>query len=286
VTFAAFDAQAPVTRVIDLLLTILQPVFWVALCLGFVLAGAHFLTMLATRWGERRVSGKALFFSLAVHLSIGCGIIALIPEYRHRLLQFIEPEQQEPIRIRTVIYEADQETPEDPSGNTPIWDQLAKADVEDPTRFDKTTQAFEPDTAPEPQPEEVELEQRMLPDVDMTMQRPTALPQQEQSAPEALQEQAVLPLEVEAPQTMANEDQSVPSTTPERASVDAPNPVEESVERQQRQGAVDRPRSEYAPLPDVASIEARNEQIAQLERRQNEEIRRREGPAPAQLQTD
>jgi hypothetical protein len=283
---AAFDPHAPVSRVIDLLLTILQPIFWVALCLGFVLAGAHFLTMLATRWGERRVSGKALFFSLAVHLSIVCGVIALIPEYRQRLLQFIDPDQQEPIRIRTVVYEAERDTPEDVSGNTPIWDQLAKADVEDLTRFDKTMQTFEPDAGPQPQPEEVQLDQRVLPDVDMTPQRPTELPQQQQTALESLQEQAVLPLEVEAPQTMANEDQSVPSTTPQRASIDAPNPVQESTERRQRQGTVDRPRSEYAPIPDVASIEARNEQIAQLERRQNEEIRRREGPAPAQLETE
>ena len=285
-TGAPFDPQAPVDRLVDLLLTILQPLFWGVLCIGFVLAGAHFLTMLATRWGEKRVSSKALFFSMAVHFSMGCGLIALIPEYRQQVLRFIDPEQDEPIKIRTVIFEADQTTPETESGNTPFWDQLAKADVEDPTRFDKTTEPFEPDMAPQPRPEPVVLEERPLPDVEPLRDQPTALPDQQRSAPEEFQQQAVLPLNVEAPPTLTNQDVSVPSMAQSRTRIDAPSPLQESTERLPQQGTTDRPRNDYAPEPDQASIQARNQQIAKVQRSDDEDIRRRQGFAPAPAETN
>ena len=116
---AEFNPAAPVDQVLELLLTILQPVFWGALCVGFILAGAHFLTMLATRWGEKRVSGKALLFSLAVHLSMGCGVVAMIPEYRGQLLRFLDEDAPAPIEIQSVIYESPQTTRELNTGNTP-----------------------------------------------------------------------------------------------------------------------------------------------------------------------
>ena len=40
---------------------------------------AHLLIMLGTRWGDRRVTSKALFFSVAVHISLAFGIIAMVP---------------------------------------------------------------------------------------------------------------------------------------------------------------------------------------------------------------
>jgi len=80
------DMTEQLRHVLDVMLAILQPALWMLLCVGFVLASAHLLTMLGTRWGDRRVSPKALFFSVAIHLSLGVAVVAMIPEYRHHIL--------------------------------------------------------------------------------------------------------------------------------------------------------------------------------------------------------
>ncbi|HVJ84662.1 MAG TPA: hypothetical protein VM452_03400, partial [Caulifigura sp.] len=76
---ALIDMDAEFYRLFRLLIAICQPVLVVVLCLGFVAASIHLLTMLGTRWGNRRVSAKAMFFSVAVHLCLVLGLIALIP---------------------------------------------------------------------------------------------------------------------------------------------------------------------------------------------------------------
>ncbi len=196
---ADFNPAAPVDQVFELLLTILQPVFWGALCLGFILAGAHFLTMLATRWGEKRVSSKALMFSLAVHISMGCGVIAMIPEYRGRLLEFLNEDVPVPIQIRSAISESPHTTRELSTGNTPVWEELPDTTDEELTRFDRTQEPAEPDQGPLPRPEPVELGQRPLKDLDILPEEPSELPEQQLAAMEGMQQQAVLPLDAETP---------------------------------------------------------------------------------------
>lgn len=77
---AGLDLQAERWELVKLAAAILQPALLIALSAGLVLASAHLITMLGTRWGRRRVSQKALAFSLLVHLSLVCGILALWPE--------------------------------------------------------------------------------------------------------------------------------------------------------------------------------------------------------------
>ncbi|MCA9025534.1 MAG: hypothetical protein KDA86_10010 [Planctomycetaceae bacterium] len=283
----AFDPSIQVTRLFELLLTILQPAFWGLLCLGFVLAGAHFLTMLATRWGNRQVSSKALFFSLAVHISMGCGLVALIPEYRGRLLKYLDEEEPQPIEIQAIISESPQTTHQLRSGNTPVWEQLPSTVAEDLTRFDRTMEPVELDEGPAPRPEPVQLDQRRLKDVTVLPEQPVELPEQQLAAIEGATQQAVLPLEVETPEQMAREEQAVPS--PERARSDANTPaaVQEPDLDKPKFGAVDRPREDYLPEPDVASIQARAQELAKLqERDETEDIRNRSGPAMIPLEVE
>ncbi len=287
-TLAAFDPSSHVWSMFGLLLSILQPVFWLALCLGFVLAGAHFLTMLATRWGERQVSSKALLFSLAVHLSLGCGLIALIPEYRQRLMHFLDPTPDEPIRITTIIYESDQTTSEAISGNTPVWDRLTQTQVEELTRTDVKPEEPLPVEAPEVRPEPIELDDLQSPDVASLPDIPTALPDQQRVAPEAPEQtQAVLPLQVDQPDTVRRDDVQVPSMSRERADVAAASPSLEKVERASPRGAVDRVRPEYAPAPDVSSIPLPQQELAEIQRQEEADaIRSRQGPVPSALPLD
>lgn len=284
---AAFDPSLHVTRMLELLLTILQPAFWLLLCIGFIIAGAHFLTMLATRWGNRQVSSKALLFSLGVHLSMGCGLVALIPEYRGRLLRYLDEESPEPIQIQAVIMESPQTTHQLRTGNTPVWEQIPKSQSEDLTRFDQTLEPLELDEGPPPRPEPVELDDRRIDDISVLPDQPAELPEQQLAALEGATQQAVLPLEVESPEPIAREEQSIPS--PERTRSDAPSsePSREPDQERPKFGSVDRLRDDYVPEPDSASIRARTEELARLEERDDtNDIRNRAGPATIPLEVD
>ena len=99
--FAHIDLSEQFGHLMVLLISLLHPVLLAALCFGFVLATAHLLVMFGTRWGDRRVTTKAFMFSLGLHLSMACGIVALIPEYRQRVLRLAIKEERMPIQIRT-----------------------------------------------------------------------------------------------------------------------------------------------------------------------------------------
>jgi hypothetical protein len=263
-------------------LTLLQPVFVGILCVGFVLAGAHFITMLATRWGERRVSSKALLFSLAVHLSMGCGLVAMIPEYRGQLLQFLEEEASPIIEVQTVVYEGLQEAPASQAGNTPIWDELSQPQIEELTRYDRILQPLEPDQGPPPRPEPVELDQRRLKDITVLPDQPAELPEQQLAAIEGIQQQAVLPLTSPTPETMRRDEVSTPQTERDRIQLGSPVSAAESALDKPKFGAVDRLRPDFVAEPDLSTIKAPVEEVAELTPRDDEtDIENREGPAPA-----
>ena len=46
-----------------------KEVLWALLIVAFLFASVHLVTMLLTRWGDRRVTGKALLFSLMLHFA-------------------------------------------------------------------------------------------------------------------------------------------------------------------------------------------------------------------------
>lgn len=78
----ALNLPAQLWPLLELIVAIFQPAMVLLLCAGLVVASTHLLAMLGTQWGNRRVTGKALIFSLAVHASLICAVVALIPEYQ------------------------------------------------------------------------------------------------------------------------------------------------------------------------------------------------------------
>ncbi len=77
----ALDLPAQLWPLLDLIIAIFQPLVVLLLCVGVVVASMHLFAMLGTQWGNRRVTGKALIFSLAIHSCLVCGVVALLPEY-------------------------------------------------------------------------------------------------------------------------------------------------------------------------------------------------------------
>ena len=83
----ALDLSAQLWPLLELVLAIFQPAVVVLLCGGVVVASMHLFAMLGTQWGHRKVTGKALMFSLGIHASLICGVVALIPEYQPQLFR-------------------------------------------------------------------------------------------------------------------------------------------------------------------------------------------------------
>lgn len=82
----ALDLSRQFWPLVELVVAILQPAVLLLLCAGVVVASTHLFAMLGTQWGSRRVTGKALIFSLLIHASLFCAVIALVPEYQPAFL--------------------------------------------------------------------------------------------------------------------------------------------------------------------------------------------------------
>ena len=67
---AEVDIDAEFYRLFKLVIAICQPLLVVVLCIGFAAASIHLLTMLATTWGNRRVSAKAMAFSISFAMCV------------------------------------------------------------------------------------------------------------------------------------------------------------------------------------------------------------------------
>lgn len=129
------DLNEQAWHLATLLIAILQPVLFLALVIGLILTSAHFLTMLGTRWGDRRANSKALMFSLGIHGMLACGLIALIPEYRPNIAARLADSNDAPIRIETKLDRTDLADQHSEPGNSPIWDQVQPTDPLEWERF-------------------------------------------------------------------------------------------------------------------------------------------------------
>ena len=75
-SLAVFDASGPLRWAMATLLSRVQFVLYLFIAIGLVLSTIHLATMFATRWGDRRVSGKSLLFSGGLHVLL---MLALMP---------------------------------------------------------------------------------------------------------------------------------------------------------------------------------------------------------------
>lgn len=127
---AAVNLTVEYWHLVRFLIALLQPVLVLALIGGLMVATAHLLTMIGTRWGDRRASSKAMFFSIVIHLLLIIGLVTLIPEYRSNLISKLAEFDGEPIRIsmlRSPSGEAGEETSEKGgSGSTGMFHALTR----------------------------------------------------------------------------------------------------------------------------------------------------------------
>ena len=96
----------------------------------FVFASVHLLTMFLTRWGDRRVTGKALLFSLILHFGLFMAVVTIpvppgIPGGGPEDPKGHDDEHR--VVIHSSIDSAEREARENKAAgtNTPVWEQAA-----------------------------------------------------------------------------------------------------------------------------------------------------------------
>jgi hypothetical protein len=103
-----------------------RSLLWGILIGACVLSGLHLVTMFATRWGNRRVTGKALLFSLMLHFGFLVGVVTVAPA---PILPPGDPDggdRTQRVVIHSVAADSDRETGAGGgSGQTAIWDRIA-----------------------------------------------------------------------------------------------------------------------------------------------------------------
>ena len=188
-----------------LLVAILQPVFFLMLVIGFILTSAHFLTMLGTRWGDRRANSKALFFSIGIHGLLACGLIALIPEYQQTIVATTLENSDQQIQVEMIVDQTDLQAVRSESGNTPIWDQIQPSEIPDWQRFQAPPVDLDNlDRALDRPEEDLEFDPKLASDQQPLPSESNPAPEQEIQAEEDRLEEAAIEM---TPQMLAIESQ-------------------------------------------------------------------------------
>lgn len=285
---AQIDFQEESWHLITLLIAIFQPVLFLMLIAGLILASAHLLTMIGTRWGDHKAGPKAFAFSIGVHLLLACGIVALLPEYRQRAVANLVQLNDEPIQIRTLPDRTDMDTTRTESGNTPVWEQIKPADQQDWERFqaplpdlsnidralDKPNET--PDLKPEISKDRTPLPSESLP-----------VPEQELSAEQGELQRATQEARVETLETQLRPDSEAFSAVQNRA----PRPqvgteTRVDVDRPTR-GSIDRISTELSPDRQTQSLQSQTSPQANMQQAPEGDLNvRRAGPAPVLPEAD
>lgn len=122
-----------------------EQVLWAMLIGAFVLSTIHLVTMFMTRWGERRVTGKALLFSLMLHFAFAVGIVTVAPPPPPSVPSGGTDAKEHRVVIRPVAANADREARNDKSdAAAAIWDRVPAAQFTRPVEPPAKEPAAEP----------------------------------------------------------------------------------------------------------------------------------------------
>ncbi|TWT58094.1 hypothetical protein KOR42_14650 [Thalassoglobus neptunius] len=271
-----------------LLISIVQPVLVVLMAIGFIFVTAHLITMIGTRWGDRRTNSKALFFSLAIHLLLACGLIALIPEYRPHISTNPSNYESEPIRVRPPQEKSDLLASNAGPGNTPVWDQLKNQHTENWERFSAPSIELEDSTQELLRTtEESEFTPSFAGDAQPLPLENQPVPQQEIDAEQGVLEEAAIDLQTEklvVNSTPSEEAYSEVRDRLNRETASVTGETEDLEAARPRAGSIDRLRPELARDRQKMNLLATSEPgIPEVETGQADSIRQIQAPVAIAL---
>lgn len=259
--------------------------WWTALAIAALSAGAHLLSMLGTHWGDRRVSAKALLFSLMAHLSLVFCLFAVGPKLE-RLGRSTEPlPEPEPLTIREVLSDADEPVVAEEDGNVPVWDRPNETLVTPQERIDRpfdVPDVADTDRTIEPPPAPVD---RPVPTIQDLPEMAEVAPDQQVPEVAELSAQPPKPLEIDAETAEAREEDRPPLARTDRTSAaEAGEDLPPEPERAALPAATERVADDFDPSRQIAGL--RPEEVpAELPARDSADdapkIERPSSPLPA-----
>ncbi|WP_437229153.1 prenyltransferase/squalene oxidase repeat-containing protein [Planctomicrobium sp. SH661] len=280
---AAVNLSAEFWHLARVVIALFQPLLVLALIGGLVVATAHLLTMIGTRWGDRRTSSKSMFFSVVIHLLLAMGLITLIPEYRSNLMHRLAEFESQPIRVSNSGTLDDEAHELGNGGKSTLFHAIPQASDRADLAWSRAEvpQDLSSDVKPLPKPgETLPFESPLVPDRDRLPEPVAPAPVQEMPVARPELEQAMSDLNPEKLPTESRPEVAPPTMVRDRTeSLAAVSPQPDSPQRPAAPGA-EMSAADYSPdrqAPDLAEISP----DAELARSQNEMTTRREEPAPA-----
>jgi len=251
---------------------------WGILFGGLIMAMAHLITMLITRWGDRAATTKSLIFSVLAHMTCALGLVTVNPP-----AQAVPrpPPERDPMQVKELLVGQETQQTEDP-GNTPVWEQPPQPTEEQLARLDREIVELMPLESPDRQPEELtrpEVDQLDLPSLP---NEPVATPRVESAGEQQLQVDSAVPVELAAP---PNEVEiAIPLPQRPRRVLEKRGRVQAEPIGRAPAGAVDRIDKQIDTSQELASIDAPQTPQATLKRGpEADNIQTRAGPEPSFL---
>lgn len=254
-----------------------------------VALGVFLLTLLilmVTRWGDRHATGKALCMSILLHVCFWMSWRSAV------LMQAATPTarpEEPPIKVRRIVVEGDDRTPENQPGNTPVWEKPPETQAPELARLDQTARTLQPLAAPERQPDDpFEAPPPDVPELTARPEEPTATPELQQQAEQGPKAVAAVPMKIDEPTAEARPDVQLPSVPTVRQPLSREGSVADApVERPPTEGAAERMDANPDPIPNTSSITAPADAVAMIPKATlTESIERRTSPAPVPLPSD
>ncbi|MEX0727736.1 MAG: prenyltransferase/squalene oxidase repeat-containing protein [Planctomycetaceae bacterium] len=263
----------------------IDEVIWGVLLGGLACSSLHLLSMFLTRWGDRNISKKALIFSLLMHLTLFGGAAAVAPK-SWGPEAVADPEQK--IHLNSVLVDSEETVKSTDSGNTPVWDQVARPDEEPLTR----TERNQLDPLP---PEEIERDREMqdvpeldMPDLAMRPDEPVAIPEPVNNAEQGTTVESVPALQLDEETADSRPEVVVPSSAARRSTRLKSGMANAEIERTAPRGAVERLTPDVMPDQRLAAVAEPDGPVGILSpnEKSSDSIVRRSGPVAPALDLD
>ena len=237
------------------------------LLIGLLFALVHLITMLVTRWGDQKATTKALLFSIVAHLSCGSGlaVVALSrPAPADEKQEPVEKKKKdEPIKLVEVRFDGSETFETDKSGNTPLFEEVARPDQVAMTRREELP--FDPkpfltlDRQKEPL-KKLDIDEPRLPS---DPKRPVVIPTPETGGERAPMHQAAIPKRIFDETARRRDEAQNPSPLNERVKLERPAETDDEVIREFNRGTADR-REPADKLPASLNLDNPETKVASL----------------------
>lgn len=249
---------------------------WALLLVGLILATAHLVTLIVTRWGDTRVSSKSLVASIILHITCALGLVVVEPA--PELTPVVPPADEQP-ELERVLVEPQDVLEDVQPGDSPFWDRVLQPDVTVARLDHPQPEPFVPESPDRNQPvrRQYELD---FPELPTLPDEPEAVPDVAEGGETGERVTASTDFRMDEPHFEQRDDVRIPSNTNRRLPVPSRGQLDVPIERAPTIGSIDREAPELDLDSRLQTPEAPVDPEPFLEEGPEGELAERRGPAP------